>query len=205
MRRLGPRSHSPSGAPASVLAVALALLLLASVVAETTSFAISPPPTVGRSTGIYPGLLSGPRIEPNKASPCPPTCALVVTETGLPSGTNWSATVTDGPPVTEYSRTSSIVFNNETNGTYTFSIGAVSGYTANPSSGSVVINGSSVYVPIAFQPSSVLFGLGTTELEALSAGIAIGIVIGVVITWTVLRRAKATAPSSGSGSTGPNP
>ncbi len=67
-------------------------------------------------------------------------------ETGLPSGTSWSVTL-GGVPHT--SGTSTITFS-EPNGTYAYSVGSASGYTASPSSGSVTVNGAGVSTSIAF-------------------------------------------------------
>ena len=77
------------------------------------------------------------------------TYAVTFTESGLSGGTSWSLTF-NGTPGT--SSTSSIVFNNLLNNTtgYAFTVGAVSGYTSSPSSGTVVVNGANVTQPITF-------------------------------------------------------
>ena len=72
------------------------------------------------------------------------------TESGLPSGTTWSVTAGGS---TQSSSTNSISFT-EPNGTYSFSVGAVSGYTSSPSSGSLTVNGNSVTETIIFTKSS---------------------------------------------------
>ena len=63
---------------------------------------------------------------------------ITFTETGLPSGTSWKATM-NGQTLT--STSNSVVFN-EISGTYSYSIGSVSGYSVSPSSGSVSVGGS---------------------------------------------------------------
>ena len=80
------------------------------------------------------------------------TYPVTFTESGLPSGTAWSVALSGagGSGVAP----GSIAFN-EANGTYSFTVGSVAGYTASPSSGSVAVNGGAVNEAIAFTPSSV--------------------------------------------------
>ena len=60
---------------------------------------------------------------------------VVFIESGLPSGTQWSVTLNGQ---TQSSNTDKITFSGLSSGTYSFSVSAT-GYTANPSSGSVTI------------------------------------------------------------------
>jgi YVTN family beta-propeller protein len=76
----------------------------------------------------------------------PARYAVTFSETGLPSGTNWSATL-NGSTLT--STTTTIVFS-ETNGTYPFAVGLVPGFSSLPSSGRLTVSGGSVGQPIAF-------------------------------------------------------
>ncbi|MGC8861089.1 MAG: hypothetical protein ACP5QH_07830, partial [Thermoplasmata archaeon] len=69
------------------------------------------------------------------------------TESGLPAGTEWSVTLNG---VTETANTSVIAFT-EPNGTYEYTIGTVTGYTASPSSGTITVNGTNVTEAITFQ------------------------------------------------------
>jgi hypothetical protein len=71
-------------------------------------------------------------------------------EAGLPSGTSWAVTMDS---VNRQSTTASIVFLS-TNGSRPYSIGAVSDYTVSQSSGSVVVAGTSVSIPLVFTASS---------------------------------------------------
>jgi len=73
------------------------------------------------------------------------------TESGLPSGTSWSITLNG----TTESSTSNIITFNEPNGTYTYSVAAISGYSSSPSSGSLTVNGANVNEAITFTPVSV--------------------------------------------------
>jgi len=68
------------------------------------------------------------------------------TETGLTSGTSWSVTFNG---TTESSSTNTITFN-EPNGTYSFSIASINGYSVSPSSGSITVNGANVNQAITF-------------------------------------------------------
>ncbi len=68
------------------------------------------------------------------------------TETGLPSGTSWSVTL---DRASNSSSTTTITFS-APNGTYSYAVGSVSGYTASPSSDSVTVNGTPVHVAISF-------------------------------------------------------
>ncbi|MGC8636594.1 MAG: DUF7619 domain-containing protein, partial [Thermoprotei archaeon] len=90
----------------------------------------------------------------------PPGYAVTFSESGLPPGDSWSVTLNGQ---TQSSSSSTITFT-EPNGTYSYFIGKVGGYYAEPSSGSVVVNGkpSGVYVsfstvkyPITFSESGL--------------------------------------------------
>ena len=70
------------------------------------------------------------------------------TETGLPSGTPWYVNLSNGVdsgPITGSSYSFSL-----TNGTYSFTIGKVSGYSASPPSGSISVNGSKTVTQVTF-------------------------------------------------------
>ena len=96
---------------------------------------------------VLSGVLFGPQGTP---SPTEATYNVTFTETGLSSGTSWSVTLGGS---TKSATTSSIVFS-EKNGTYSFTIGAVSGYSASPASGSVVVTGAAVTKAITFTSSA---------------------------------------------------
>jgi YVTN family beta-propeller protein len=72
--------------------------------------------------------------------------SVTFTESGLPTGTSWSLTLNG---TTETSTTSIISFT-EPNGTYSFSIASINGYSVSPSSGSITVNGSNVNQGITF-------------------------------------------------------
>ncbi len=81
----------------------------------------------------------------------PSQYSLTFTETGLPTGTNWSVTV----GTTTHNSTGSTVTFTEPNGTYSYTVGVVAGYTVSPSSGGVTVNGSAQSVAITFTPSVI--------------------------------------------------
>ncbi len=72
------------------------------------------------------------------------TYSVTVTETGLPSGTTWFATVNS---VTSSSSTSQIAFA-ESNGSWAYSVAGAIGFTASPASGTVTVSGAAANVPV---------------------------------------------------------
>lgn len=74
----------------------------------------------------------------SKVSPSVTSYPVIFDESGLPTGTSWSVVFNS---VTNTSTTADITFE-APNGTYSYSVLAVKGYVASPSSGSVVVNGS---------------------------------------------------------------
>jgi YVTN family beta-propeller protein len=87
------------------------------------------------------------------------------TETGLPVGTSWSVTF---DATLNSSTTSSIGFS-VVDGSYTFAIGAVSGYRATPSSGPVTVSGAPQTIPIVFSASVTPTYTITFEEQGLPA------------------------------------
>jgi hypothetical protein len=69
-------------------------------------------------------------------------------QSGLPTGTNWSVTLGAS---TVYSTQPSIVFH-VPNGQYDYAAGAIVGYAATPSSGSVTVSGAGDNTTVAFAP-----------------------------------------------------
>jgi hypothetical protein len=87
-----------------------------------------------------------------------PTYTVTFTESGLPSGTQWSVTLNG---TTKSSTTNTITFS-EPNGTYSFTIATGNNiYAPNPSSGSFTVNGASVSESITF--SEVTYTVTFTE------------------------------------------
>ena len=78
------------------------------------------------------------------------TYDVTFTESGLPSPISWTVTLAGTP---QSSSTTTITFS-ETNGSYAYSVGAVTGYTATPSSGTVPVSGMAASVTITFAKST---------------------------------------------------
>jgi len=72
------------------------------------------------------------------------------TEKGLASGTEWSVRLGG----VSLSATGTAINFTEPNGTYAYTVGAVSGYTSNPSNGSLTVHGKKVTIAIKFQRSA---------------------------------------------------
>ncbi len=108
------------------------------VVGALLGSAPSSAPT-GGSSGASADLAYGPDVIPGEYS-------VTFSESGLPSGSSWSVTF-DG--TTHTVTTTSTEFET-TKGTYAFSVGSPSGYSASPSSGSVTVTDASIDKPIAF-------------------------------------------------------
>ena len=79
----------------------------------------------------------------------PGSYSVTFSESGLPSGTSWSVTFNG---TTSSSTTTSLGFTSG-NGTWPFSVGAVTGYTASPSSGHVTVAGGPTTQGIQFTSS----------------------------------------------------
>ncbi len=99
-----------------------------------------------------------------------------IAEQGLPPGTSWNVTL-DGTP--QSTTTTTITFQ-EANGTYTFSVGAVGGYSASPSSGSVRVSGASANATITFTSNPSSPGI------SLETYLVIGVIVAVVVVAVVV-------------------
>jgi hypothetical protein len=117
----------------------------------------APNGTYSWSLGIVPGYTAAHSSGSLTVAGSPVTVASVFsivkysvtfTETGLPASTSWSVTIS---PTTHTQTTSSIVFS-EPNGTYTYSIGIVSGFVPSSSSGMVTVSGGAAGVTVPFTP-----------------------------------------------------
>ncbi len=85
------------------------------------------------------------------------TYAVTLTESGLPSGTSWSATLNG---VKQTSSGTSITFN-EPNGTYSFSVTNTTGYYASPFGGQITVSGTSANQNVQFTHYSYITGTVT--------------------------------------------
>ncbi len=87
---------------------------------------------------------------------------MTFTESGLPSGTAWSVTLNGTMKVS----TTSTISYMETNGSYEYTIGSISGYTISKSSGTATVSGSNTTVPITFTAVKVTSKYTVTFTES---------------------------------------
>jgi hypothetical protein len=74
------------------------------------------------------------------------TYAATLSESGLPAGTHWSATING----TEHSSSSSTMEVRLANGTYPFIVGRVPGFAADPAKGTIIVDGAVPPVTLTF-------------------------------------------------------
>lgn len=109
------------------------------------------------------------------------TYNLAFTETGLTTGTNWSVTL-DGSTMS--STTPTVTFH-EANGSYTYSVASIPGYTVSPSSGSIPVNGHAASQSLRFTSSPTPKGktnqtTGLLGLPGYEGYLLIGVVVAIV-------------------------
>lgn len=119
-------------------------------------------------------------------------------ESGLPAGTAWSIACNGSVLYTS----GSILAFELPNGTTSFGVGDINGYTSSPSVGTVVVTGSNLSVTVTFKPITFL-GLSLAAAYALvAAGVALLVVLllGLLVWWyrgrTSRRRARPAPPTS---------
>ena len=117
------------------------------------------------------------------------TFSITFTESGLPTGHNWSVTI---GAATVGSVTTTIVFF-EPNGTYTYQVGVLSGWRANSYSGSVTVRGGSP-APIAITWTRVYYSVWFNE-TGLPAGTLWGMTFDTVPANTTGTSILYTAPN----------
>ncbi|MEM4067727.1 MAG: hypothetical protein QXV17_12800 [Candidatus Micrarchaeaceae archaeon] len=106
---------------------------------------------------------------------------ITFTDSGLPSGTTWYVNLSncmDSGAITESSYSFFL-----TNGTYSYSIGSVSGYTASPSSGSLTVSGNNITKVITFTATSIPSTNGISRIELYGI---IGVVVAAAVIGSVL-------------------
>ncbi len=116
--------------------------------------------------------------------------AITFLASGLPAGTPWSVSLGGSPGNSSVA----VIAFTEVNGTYTFTVGALAGLAATPSTGSVPVNGSAVTVTVAFRstagpppPPTGLAALTAPDLLGLEAVV----LAGVVAVLAIRRRRRA--------------
>jgi len=106
---------------------------------------------------------------------------LTFTEAGLPSGTVWYLNVSGGLSL---SSTMATITFTEPNGTYSFTVGSLTGYTPSPQSGSITVNGrapSATSVTFVSSASSSSPGSGLSSLTYVIIGVVIAVVAIVAV------------------------
>ena len=186
-------SFTESGLPSGT---SWSMNLSGSIRSSTTSSIVYSEPsgtyayTVGSVTGYVANPTSGSVTVTSSAvnvpisytSASPPTYSVSFTESGLPSGTSWSVNLSGS---TRSSTTSSIVFS-EPSGTYAYTVGSVTGYVANPTSGSVTVTSAAVSVAIAYTSTSV----ATYSVSFTESGLPSG------TTWSVTLNGSTNSSSA---------
>jgi hypothetical protein len=113
-------------------------------------------------------------------------------ETGLPSGTPWSVALNETPEL----GTGDLRFPAMANGTYSFDVRSIAGYSASPSLGTIDVSGANVTKTIAFQalPSSgsTFLGLPVLEGYAVVGVVIIAILVVTAILVLMRRRGRRT-------------
>jgi hypothetical protein len=120
------------------------------------------------------------------------TYLVTFTETGLPTGTNWSVTFGG----VSGSGKGNLSFQDVPNGTYVFAVGSLVGYSANRTSGPVHVHGAPMSVSIAFTLSA------STDAKSNSSAIDGFVVLGgtsavvlvAVAVFTLMGRRGKTSP-----------
>ena len=120
------------------------------------------------------------------------TYTVTFSETGLPSGANWSVTVAGA----NHSSTTATVSLEEPNGSYDFDVNSPSGYSVNLSSGVVAVRGHDVAEPLMFAsvpPMATFLGLPPAEGYAVVAGVVVLVVGLSLASFRVARRRSGKA------------
>lgn len=119
------------------------------------------------------------------------TYTVEFSETGLPTGTSWSVTLNG----VQASATNSTIDFVLASGTYSYTVGSISGYGVSPSTGSVTVNGAAVSQSIAYTANAP----GTYSVIFTESGLAAG------TSWSVtLNGAQKTSATTTIGFAMPN-
>lgn len=107
---------------------------------------------------------------------------VIFNENGLTNRTSWSVTMNGATQTSEHP---DITFS-EPNGTYTFTVGAPSGYNSSPSSGMIIVDGGEAHKTILF---TLPWSPSAPYLQYLLGG---ALAAGVVVTLFLILRSKRT-------------
>ncbi len=146
--------------------------------------------SVGTVTGYSPAVGSGTLTVKGSSSVTitfvQTTFTVTFKETGLASGTTWNITF-NGQNYS--SSTDTITITNVAQGTYSYTIGNVSGY-ASPGSSSISVNGNSV-INVAFAKIPRAPGMSAAVVGYIIGGIIGGLIVGGVVVYAITRKPKA--------------
>jgi sugar lactone lactonase YvrE len=120
----------------------------------------------------------------------PFTYAVTFSETGLGVGRNWSISIGGS----SHSSTTATIVVQEPNGTFSYTVAPVSGYSVSASSGSVVVSSGPKGVAVTFS-STASTPLGLAPVDILVLVIVVVVVAVAVATVLLLRRGKGGASS----------
>jgi hypothetical protein len=109
--------------------------------------------------------------------------AIDIKETGLPTGMKWVISING----TMYNSTTDEMVVQLPNGTYSYTVNGISGYTITNGTGSVAVRGGAT-IDIKFSGSP--FGLTTTDIEIIALVLAIAIAAGAAVYILRIRRRK---------------
>lgn len=115
---------------------------------------------------------------------------------GLPASSSWSVTFDS---VTHTSVSNGSILFTEADGTYTYVVVNVSGYSITPTHGSVVVNGTNESVFVAFASTSSSSSSSSTSTLELVLFAVVALIIGLVVGLLLGRRrgkAGASAPAA---------
>ena len=137
--------------------------------------------TVGNA-GYYQGVFNDGNATMIRLKAPPSPYPVIFNENGLTNRTSWSVTMNGATQTSEHP---DITFS-EPNGTYSFTVGAPSGYNSSPSSGMIIVDGAEAHKTILFTlPSSP----SAPYLQYLLGG---ALAAGIVVTLFLFLRSKRT-------------
>jgi hypothetical protein len=122
----------------------------------------------------------------------PANYTVTFSEVGLPGGTNWSVTL---ETTVRSSTTPSIAFS-VWNGTYSYSVGSVAGYSASPTGGPVLVSGAAQAFTIHFNTSSGGGGSSGSGGSAWWWIVLVVVVIAAALLAVALLRRRRRPPST---------
>lgn len=137
---------------------------------------------------LGPSGASGSSLSSSAAGTLPPPYKIRITETGLPKGTTWYAILNDSR---KHTTAQLITFENLTNGSYAFLIENVTGFTAVPTNGTVMVAGSNPTVSVVFLSNNPGGG-SLRPWEYFAGGVIVLVVILAIVIVLLHRRSQRT-------------